>query len=599
MSSRDRSCGSPRRGASSAALALAAVGVAAARPAVGDPAGAKGDRPRTVDARPDPLLVEAEKRAKEMGMPEPLRAARVQDAWAAGADGRGIVVAVVDTGVDVKHEDLAGQCLPGYNAIDGTEDVTDAYWHGTAVAGVVAGLRQNGKGSAGVAPGAKILPVKVGHFKNTGTYEEAVHGPPIDYDVLARGIVWAADHGAKVLCVSVGGFMSTDALRKAVAHAQSRGCLLVAPSGAHRQSNQDMCPAAYPGVLAVTAMTWTHSVRTKGDSDEAESEDVWYEAVHPWANLSQRTDLAAPLHVFAPVAGGGYRDLLGTSCSAAIVAGIAALAWSAAPELSAEDVRRLLLASARPSVGTPGFYEFFNVRIADAARAVKLAAKTSADAGVRRIACLPLRPAPGQEVAVTVTVENAGRARHDGVGVTLTPSGQALPPVPVSLGPWSQARAEFRFKVPRGAKEVKLRAECPRLAGELDAADNALESTIQVVEKPEPLGFVPRLERSDFEFKNPAVTFTAEVVNVGGAAGDLVAQAAVNDQPIGREELRGVQVGERRRAAFAWAHPGGDEKAFVFTLCVFERGRERREDAHDVTALAFHFPWAKATAARQ
>lgn len=556
---------------------------------------------------PDPVLVEWERLAGEhLSLSDPLGDARVRDAWAAGADGRGIVVAVVDTGVDVNHEDLAGRCLPGYNALDGSADVADTYGHGTEAALTIAGLRENGKGSAGIAPGAGILPVKVGHIRKAGVYDEVIYGPAIDYDALAKGIAWAADHGAKVLCVAVGGFVSTPALREAVARAQSRGCLVIAPSGAQQESNQDLYPAAYPGVLAVTAWRWKTAPRphdkdvSRGGAEEDEADAVAnYPAIHYGANLSPRTDLAASFFYPLRLDGGKPYGLYGTSCSAAMAAGVAALAWSAAPELSAEEVRRLLKASARPAIGTPGFYEFFDVRIVDALRAVKLAGIAAADAGVRKIECYPLRPLPGQDVSAFVTVENCARGRRERVEVRLAAGSVPLPPAAVALGPWERARVPFAFSAPRGVKRFSMRAECGAAAGELDASDNAMEKTLDVAERAGPLGYVPRLERSEAMHRDPALAFTAEVANVGSAAGDLVAQGEVNDKVAGRVELKGMRIGERREVTFRWTHPGDEAKAFVFTSYVFEKGKERYEDAHDVTSMAFHFHPGEAKAVRQ
>ena len=235
---------SPRRVAGLPRLAALILMVAPLpRLASAEPAPSESRREvgRAEGPRPDPLFERS--RGGEDGDHDPLVRTRIPDAWAAGATGRGITVAVIDTGVDTAHEDLAGQCLPGFNAIDGTDDVADSSGHGTMVAGAIAALRDNGRGYVGVAPGAKILPVKVGdarplvelpkgvkdvqelsperreaYFRKEQETAQAMTdeerreydqtsylGPPIDYDVLARGITWAADHGAKALCVAVGG----------------------------------------------------------------------------------------------------------------------------------------------------------------------------------------------------------------------------------------------------------------------------------------------------------------------------------------------------------------------------------------------------------
>lgn len=120
-----------------------------------------------------------------------LRAIRAYDAWGASR-GTGIVVAVIDTGVDARHPDLAGRVLPGRDFVDDDDDAADAKGHGTHVAGTIAANAGNGVGIASVAPGAKIMPVRV-----LGPDGE---GDPGD---VAAGIRWAIDHGARVINLSL------------------------------------------------------------------------------------------------------------------------------------------------------------------------------------------------------------------------------------------------------------------------------------------------------------------------------------------------------------------------------------------------------------
>ena len=112
----------------------------------------------------------------------------------ATSTGAGAVVAVVDTGVKADHADLAGQVLPGHDFIDNDDTAQDGNGHGTHVAGVIDALRGNGVGVESVAPGAKILPVRV--LDNDGNG---------DADTVAEGINWATDHGANVINLSLGG----------------------------------------------------------------------------------------------------------------------------------------------------------------------------------------------------------------------------------------------------------------------------------------------------------------------------------------------------------------------------------------------------------
>ena len=126
--------------------------------------------------------------------------------------GAGVIVAVVDTGV-APAPDLAGRLLAGWNVIAGSDAAADDNGHGTHVAGTIAEVEGNGVAEAGVAPEASILPVKVLAADGTGS----------DADVAA-GIVWAADHGARVVNLSLGGDEASTVLADAVVYARGKGC---------------------------------------------------------------------------------------------------------------------------------------------------------------------------------------------------------------------------------------------------------------------------------------------------------------------------------------------------------------------------------------
>src|SRR2546421_2620998 len=138
------------------------------------------------------------------------------------ADGKGVTVAVVDTGVDYTHDDLKGQLLPGHDFVDNDDDAQDANGHGTHVSGLIAALHNN-VGTDGVAPGVKILPVRVLDANGNGQ----------DSTVVA-GIQWAVSHGAKVINLSLGD--ATDsvfgpALADAVNNAWKAGAICVIAAG--------------------------------------------------------------------------------------------------------------------------------------------------------------------------------------------------------------------------------------------------------------------------------------------------------------------------------------------------------------------------------
>ena len=159
----------------------------------------------------------------------------------AAADCSGAVVAVVDSGVDAANPALRGTVLPGWNVLTGTTDTADTAGHGTMVAGLVAAQPVRGLAAVGVCRRAKILPVVVWSARQK----------PTDTSIAA-GITWAADHGASVINLSLGGSRDSGAIQRAVDDALAKNVVVVAAAG-NAFTDDAQYPAAYPGVLAVAA----------------------------------------------------------------------------------------------------------------------------------------------------------------------------------------------------------------------------------------------------------------------------------------------------------------------------------------------------------
>ncbi|MGW6059053.1 S8 family peptidase [Streptomyces sp. NPDC055189] len=168
----------------------------------------------------------------EESKPDPMRdqqwaldALKLPGAWDK-AKGDDTVIAVVDTGADLDHPDLEGRLVDGHDFVDGDQEPKDANGHGTHVAGIAAAHTDNGVGIAGGAPGAKIMPVRVLGPNGSG-----------DNADITRGIVWAADHGADVINLSLGesGLMARllkgGVLNEAITHAHDKGAVVVAAAG--------------------------------------------------------------------------------------------------------------------------------------------------------------------------------------------------------------------------------------------------------------------------------------------------------------------------------------------------------------------------------
>ncbi|MGI9083755.1 MAG: S8 family serine peptidase [Aeromicrobium sp.] len=224
--------------------------------------------------------------------------------------GSGIKVAVVDTGVKSSHSDLSGNVLSGRDFESPGTSANDENGHGTHVAGIIAALANNKRGIAGLAPRAKILPVRVLGRDGSGTS-----------DNVARGIVYAADQGAKVINLSLGSTIQSTAMRSAVAYAISKNSLVVAAAGNRGcglLGSPTEYPAAYTGVVGVGAVTT--SIRRASFS----SCGSWVDVVAPGAGIistmiNNSVDLGCS-------SSANYCTLSGTSFSSPYVAAAGALA---------------------------------------------------------------------------------------------------------------------------------------------------------------------------------------------------------------------------------------------------------------------------------
>jgi type VII secretion-associated serine protease mycosin len=256
----------------------------------------------------------------------------------------GQVVAVLDTGVDATHPDLAGRVLPGNDFVAaGGDGRTDPQGHGTHVAGIIAAVAGDHRGIAGLADGADILPVRVLDATGSGWASDA-----------ANGIVWAVDHGAGVLNLSLTG--ADDAtLAAAVSYAQSRNVVVVAAAGNDRNSGDPAeYPAAYPGVAAVAATDAT--MASAGFSETG-------------ADVKLAAPGVAILSTY-PVALGSFASMSGTSMAAPYVAAAAALVRAAAPQLNATAVLEDLYRTA-DDLGQPGRDDEFGAGLVDPVAALR------------------------------------------------------------------------------------------------------------------------------------------------------------------------------------------------------------------------------------
>jgi subtilisin family serine protease len=249
-----------------------------------------------------------------------LRTIRAEDAWRTTTGSAEVVVAVLDTGIDATHPDLAGALAPGWDAVDEDADPGDGHGHGTAVAGAIAARGDNGTGVAGVCWRCSIMPVRVIAADGHGTAAD-----------IAEGIRYATEHGARVVNLSFVLSAPDEAVADAIREARAHGVLVVAAAGNNAESDP-VFPAAEPGVVSV------------GATDETDAAFAW-SGHGPWVRV------AAPGCVVTTATGAGYSTFCGTSAATAVVSGLAALAVSASPGASPDTIAATLEATAVP-VGT-------------------------------------------------------------------------------------------------------------------------------------------------------------------------------------------------------------------------------------------------------
>ena len=225
-----------------------------------------------------------------------LPAINAPDAWAAlSPDAPAVVVAVIDSGICADHPDLQGKVLPGWDYVENDANPQDDFDHGCGVAGIIAADLDNSIGVAGVAPNARILPLRVLDASGVGTYSN-----------VAAAIIAATDQGAKIINLSLGGSMPSSLLEDAVNYAASRGVTVVAAAGNTGQPGV-LYPAAYPAVIAVGSV-------------DANLQPSSFNSTGP------EIDTYAPgRNILSLTKAGGYAAMSGTSFAAPQVAGIAAL----------------------------------------------------------------------------------------------------------------------------------------------------------------------------------------------------------------------------------------------------------------------------------
>lgn len=252
--------------------------------------------------------------------------------------GSGVKIAVLDSGVDGTHPDLAAQMVAGWNFVDNNSNTADVNGHGTAVAGAAAAATNNGAGVAGVAGGAKIMPVRIADA-NAYAY----------WSTVAQGLTWAADNGARVANISYVGVTGSSTVQSAAQYLKNKGGLVVVCAG-------------NAGAFDATAQTAAMITVSATDQNDA---------LTKFSSYGNHVDVSAPgIDIWSTNNAGGYGQWWGTSFASPIVAGTVALMMAAKPSLQASDYEQTLIKTVS-DLGTPGYDINFGYGRVDAAAAVK------------------------------------------------------------------------------------------------------------------------------------------------------------------------------------------------------------------------------------
>ncbi len=267
----------------------------------------------------------------------------VPGAWTTTIGDPSVVVAVLDSGVDLTHPDLDGvPVVAPRNVVWNSGDVTDDVGHGTLVAGTIVAETDNALGIAGVAPASTLMPVKVADADGW-----------ISLSDVLDAVDWAREHGADIINMSLGGSLDPDQVALAqptFTAAREAGILMVAAAG-NESTSVRMYPASFAGVVSVSAVD-DHNV------------------IADFSNTGHAIDLAAPgVDVLSTSSGGGYESVSGTSFASPLVAGVAALVRAARPGLTVDELEAVLRASA-VDLGEPGYDTLYGDGLVDAAAAL-------------------------------------------------------------------------------------------------------------------------------------------------------------------------------------------------------------------------------------
>lgn len=300
------------------------------------------------------------------------------------SQGAGITIAILDTGIDNTHPDLAGKIVPGWNFYDNNSNTTDVNGHGTAVAGAAAASSNNGIGVTAMAGQSKLMPVRI------ASPEATAYG-----STIAQGLTWAADHGARVANISYANVPASSTIINAAQYMKNKGGLVIVAAG---NGGRDEGFTPTTSMIPVSA---TNATDTRAS----------------WSSFGNYVALSAPgVDIWTTYRNALYGPAWGTSLASPVVAGTVALMMAANTKLSSAEIESLLFSTSK-DLGSAGRDPYYGYGRVNAAAAVQAARSSTIITDTTPLIVSIIKPLSGETVSGLIPVDIEAT---DNIGVTRT-----------------------------------------------------------------------------------------------------------------------------------------------------------------------------------
>lgn len=475
------------------------------------------------------------------------------EAWGTTTGSSDIVIAVIDSGVDWDHEDLAGNIwtnrneiegngvdddgngyiddVHGWDFVDDDNDPDDGFTgHGTAMAGIIAAEGNNLIGIAGVTWSCEIMPIRVTDDDGLATYSD-----------LASAISYAYLNGANIINISLGGRKSSNLHMIALQNAYNAGAVIIAPTG-NGGENTMRYPAAYDNVLSVMGTN---------------RRDTPYRG----GNLPFGVDVAAPADgLYTTYRGDLYATVDGTSAAAAIVSGVAGLVWSANSQLSNEEVMQILRQGVDP-IPLEWWDLYLNAGRINAEKALDRTDADLEDLAVIKLKTFPEKPLREQTVTVKITVQNKGNDTASTIDVKLNVDGEQEGATQVigSLAIGEVKNLDFSWTTPDADATYAVEGEVEILNVEQApfTTNNTKEISVVVNNTTVSDVWLTAMSTSDPSTTSSPMTLKFTVQNLGTQTEtNISVKAYINDVQVDQTKtITSLAIGASEEKTFSWTIP--------------------------------------------